>query len=178
MVHHDPIYPDGRVVEEHPGSARPDTVPLLGAALEACTGMGVNIELKVTGPATDLADRVLQVIADRRSADRSQPMCVSSFDEATLDRVRMLDPGVDTAQLLFDLSGDPDAVRRAADAGAVAVNPWDPFVDPALVEQCAGLGLAVNPWTVDDRGRIIELAAMGVAGIITNTPALARSYLG
>ena len=177
VVHHDPIYPDGRVVEEHPGSARPDTVPLLDAAMDACVGMGVNIELKVTRPATDLVDRVLGVIADRRSVARPQPLCISSFDEATLHRVRALDPSVDTAQLLFDLSGDPGAVQRAADAGAVAINPWDPFVDEALVEQCAALGLAVNPWTVDDRDRIIELAAMGVDGIITNTPALARSYL-
>jgi len=177
VVHHDPVYPDGRVVEEHPGSARPDTVPVLAAALEACVGMGVNIELKVTRPAADLVDRVLALIAERRSGADTQPLCISSFDEAALHRVRMLDPTVDTAQLLFDLSGDPDAVQRAADAGAVAINPWDPFVDAELVERCSALGLAVNPWTVDDRDRIIELAVMGVDGIITNTPALARSHL-
>ena len=68
-------------------------------------------------------------------------------------------------------------MERAADKGAVAINPWDPFVDPALMDRCRALGLAVNPWTVDDRDRIVELAALGVDGIITNTPALARSYL-
>jgi len=177
VVHHDPVYSDGRVVEEHPGSARPDTVPLLVAALDACVGMGVNIELKVVRPRTDLVDRVLALLEERRSGADAQLVCISCFDEATLRRVRALDPTVDTAQLLFDISGDPDAVQRAADAGAVAINPWDPFVDAELVQQCSALGLAVNPWTVDDRGRIIELAVMGVDGIITNTPALARSYL-
>lgn len=46
------------------------------------------------------------------------------------------------------------------------------------MERCGALGLAVNPWTVDDRDRIVELAALGVDGIITNVPGLARSYLG
>jgi glycerophosphoryl diester phosphodiesterase len=178
VIHHDPHYSDGRSVQEHAAGARPSTVPLLDEALEACSGMGVNIEIKVTRPGTDLADRVVELVGSRRARGVDQPICISSFDEGTLDRVRSLDPGIDTAQLLFDLSADPDAVERAADRGAVAINPWDPFVDTALVTRCRSLGLAVNAWTVDDRDRIIELAALGVDGIITNTPALARSYLG
>lgn len=177
VVVHDQSYADGRQVDEHPGATRPATVPLLDAALDACAGMGVNIEIKVTRPGTDLADRVVELVGSRRAAGADQPICISSFDEGTLDRVRSLDPAVDTAQLFFDLAADPDGVERAASKGAVAINPWDPFVDAALVERCSALGLAVNPWTVDDRSRIIELAALGVAGIITNTPALARSYL-
>jgi glycerophosphoryl diester phosphodiesterase len=94
-----------------------------------------------------------------------------------LDLIRSTDPSVDTAQLLFDMSVDPSVVERAAEKGAVAINPWDPFVDAALVERCHALGLAVNPWTVDDRERIVELAALKVDGIITNTPALALGYL-
>ena len=85
---------------------------------------------------------------------------------------------VETAQLTFDLSADDSVIERAAEKGAVAINPWDPYVDAAFVARCHALGLAVNPWTVDDRDRIIELAVLGVDGIITNTPALARSYLG
>ncbi len=177
-VVHDGHYTDGRTVHEHPASTRPATVPLLDEALDACAGMGVNIEIKVTRPDTTLADRVVALVGSRRGAGVDQPICISSFDEATLDRVRELDPAIDTAQLLFDLAADPDAVERAASKGAVAINPWDPFVDAALVQRCRALGLAVNPWTVDDRERIIELAALGVDGIITNTPGLARSYLG
>ena len=83
-----------------------------------------------------------------------------------------------TAQLIFDLSADNQVVERAAERGAVGINPWDPFVDAELIERCRSLGLAVTPWTVDSRDRIVELAALGVDGIITNTPALARGYLG
>lgn len=178
VVHHDPAYHDGQAVEDRPADRRPPTVPLLDAALDACVGMGVNIEIKVTRPDTDLADRVVALVAERWSAGSDQAICISSFDEATLDRVRSLEPAIDTAQLLFDLSADPGAVERAAERGAVAINPWDPFVDDALMSRCRDLGLAVNPWTVDDPDRIVELAALGVDGIITNTPGLARRYLG
>lgn len=177
VVHHDPAYPDGREVLSHSTADRPATVPLLDEALDACAGMGVNIELKVTHPASPLADAVVALVQARRSRGLDQQICLSSFDEATLDRVRSIDPGIDTAQLVFDLSSDPEVVERSAQKGAVGINPWDPFVDADLVERCRSLGLAVTPWTVDERGRIIELAALGVDGIITNTPALARGYL-
>lgn len=177
VIVHDPAYPDGAEVLDHPASARPGTVPLLDEALDACAGMGVNIELKVVRPGTDLVERVLALLAERSTRDADGEICISSFDEATLDLVRRLDPDTATAQLVLDLSADQDVIERAAEKGAVAVNPWDPFVDGAFMDRCRALGLAVNPWTVDDPGRIVELAALGVDGIITNTPALARSYL-
>jgi glycerophosphoryl diester phosphodiesterase len=177
VICHDGHYPDGRDVWSTPSADRPEVVPLLDEALEACIGMGVNIEIKVSRPDTEVAAAVVDAVVARRRAGSDQPICISSFDEATLALVRDADSSVDTAQLLFDLSVDPDAVDRAAAAGAVGINPWDPFVDPALVERCARLGLTVTPWTVDDRDRIVQLASFGVDGIITNTPALARSYL-
>lgn len=177
VVHHDGHYSDGRLIDSLATADRPATVPLLHEALDACAGMSVNIEIKVPNPGTDVAARVLDLLASRRDAGVVQGICISSFDEPTLDLIRSTSPSVDTAQLLFDMSVDPSAVERAAEKGAVAINPWDPFVDAALVERCHGLGLAVNPWTVDDRDRIVELAALKVDGIITNTPALALGYL-
>jgi glycerophosphoryl diester phosphodiesterase len=177
VICHDGHYPDGRDVWSTPSGDRPETVPLLDEALDACAGMGVNIEIKVSNPDTEVAAVVAAAVVARRDAGIDQPICISSFDEATLARVRDADASIDTAQLLFDLSLDPTAVERAAESGAVGINPWDPFVDRALVERCAALGLVVTPWTVDDRDRIVQLASFGVDGIITNTPALARSYL-
>ena len=57
------------------------------------------------------------------------------------------------------------------------MNPWDPFVDEALVARAHAAGLEVNTWTVDDADRIRALGAMGVDAVITNRPDVARSVL-
>jgi len=183
VVHHDPFYSGGLSVATSPAGARPASVPLLHEALDACAGMGVNVEIKNSpgdlgdeGSDHDLevAELVVSLVTQRGG---DQPIQVSSFDEATLARVKELAPGLPTAQLLFDLQADPEAVERAAAAGHGAINPWDPFVDEALVARCSGLGLEINPWTVDDPDRIRALAVLGVTGIITNTPAAALAAL-
>ncbi len=45
-VHHDAVLPDGRVICEMTSAELPEHVPLLPAALDACNGMWVNIEIK------------------------------------------------------------------------------------------------------------------------------------
>jgi glycerophosphoryl diester phosphodiesterase len=181
VVHHDPNYADGRAVALTVADDRPPHVPLLPEALAACAGMGVNIEIKNSpgdlgeGVEQDMsvARLVTQLVRDR--ADVADPVLVTSFDEATLMDVRSLVP---TGLLAWDLGSDPGAVERAAAAGDVAVHPWDAFVDAHFMERCKALGLLVNTWTVDDPARILELAALGADGIITNTPGRARELLG
>ncbi len=183
VVHHDPFYSNGSGVASTPAGERPDGVPLLHEALDACAGMGVNVEIK-NSPGDlggddvthglEIAELVVSSVTQRGAG---QAIEVSCFDEPTLARVKALAPELPTAQLLFDLAVDPQAVERAAEAGHGAINPWDPFVDEALMERCEALGLEVNPWTVDDLDRIRALAALGVTGIITNTPAAARAAL-
>jgi glycerophosphoryl diester phosphodiesterase len=186
VVHHDPTYPDGRDVIAVAAPDRPAHVPMLDAALDACSGMGVNVEIKNSpgdlgvAPAawgTDVADAVVALLAGRAAAGRDGEVLVSCFDWTTLQRVRELDPSMPTAFLVFDLAADPQAPERSAEAGHVALHPWDPFVDEALVARCHGVGVAVNTWTVDDPLRITELARLGVDGIVTNVPAVARRVL-
>lgn len=178
---HDSTYPDGRAVLDVPAEHRPASVPLLGQALDGCAGMGINIEIKVPEPgstsAEQVVDLVVEAVASRRDHGADERICISCFDEATLVRVRQMDETIPTAQLIFDLAADPSIVERAAEAGVVGINPWDPFVDEDLVRRCSELNIAVTPWTVDDKERIVELAELGVDGIITNTPGLARGYL-
>ncbi len=177
IVHHDAHYADGRPIPATLAADRPATVPSLDVALDACRGMGVNIEIKQVGDDLTIAELVVDVVTGRRVSRSDAAICISSFDENVLRRTRALEPSIDTAQLLFDLSADPAAVDRAAASGAMAINPWDPFVDAALVSRCRTLGLAVNVWTVDDPERIVELAALGVDGIITNVPGRAIELL-
>jgi len=184
VVLHDASYPDGRLVWETPAAERPDGVPLLDEALDACAPLLVNVEIKnIPGdlgegvshdPAT--ADPVVDLLVSRAASRPGERILVSSFDPATLARVRERSD-LATGLLVFDLSADPAVVERAVDEGHVALNPWDPFVDRALVDRCRAAGLDVNAWTVDDPVRHVELASLGVDGIITNVPAVARGAL-
>ena len=193
IVHHDPWYLDQRIVWSTPGNERPSGVPVLADALDACLGTLVNVEIKnIPGDlggddvpwSLDIVDALVDLIARRRTAGVTDDLVVSSFDFETLSWLRSRDPGLPTAYLVFETFGrgldhrdGGDAAARAAEGGAGALHPWDPDVDAALVEHCHRLGLAVNVWTVDDPDRIRALAALGVDGIVTNVPALARAAL-
>ncbi len=49
-VHHDPELPDGRRIIDLPAARLPVWVPLLGPALDATAGLGVNVEIKPDCP--------------------------------------------------------------------------------------------------------------------------------
>jgi len=185
VVHHDPLYDDGRAVAQVASDDRPAHVPLLGDALDASAGMGVNVEIKNSpgdlGPGVErddlIAGAVVELVAARLDAVPDQPLLVTSFDEPTLVQVRVAERRFHTGLLTFDLHADPGAPERAAAAGDLAVHPWDPFVDEGFMVRCSALGLRVNTWTVDDPDRMARLVELGVHGIITNVPAVAREVL-
>jgi glycerophosphoryl diester phosphodiesterase len=47
------------------------------------------------------------------------------------------------------------------------------MVNAALLEQAAGAGLTVHPWTVDDEEDVRRFIEGGVASVITNLPDVA-----
>lgn len=177
VVRHDAHLPDGRALVELARADVPDGVPDLAAALDACRPLLVNVEIKNLPPDPDfdpdetVADGVVELLAARGGADR---VLVSSFNLATVDRVRALDGGVPTAWLRLDLDDPAGVIGAAVARGHAALHPWDPFVDDRLVAAAHEAGLAVNVWTVDDPDRMRQLAAMGVDGIVTNVPDVAR----
>ena len=184
VVHHDPDFADGRSVWSTTLADAPAGTVDLEQALNACAPMGVNVEVKNSpGDLSDapysleVVDLVLEVLDRRRGAGILEEVLVSSFDLPTLDRVRDLAPSLPTGYLVVDTEAS-DAVAVAAGNGHSAVHPWDPCVTEALMDRCRAAGLLCNTWTVDDPARIAALAGMGVDGIVTNTPAAARSALG
>ncbi|MGI9577604.1 MAG: glycerophosphodiester phosphodiesterase [Microthrixaceae bacterium] len=188
IVHHDAWYHDGRTVWATPSDERPESVPDLETALDAClvsAGMGVNVEIKnlpddLGGDdvpwSLEVVDATCDLLESRRAAGVGQQILLTSFDRDSLDRVRTLD-GPPSGQLVFDVPAWPEVFESCVERGHVAVNPWDPFVDEAFVEAAHSAGLEVNVWTVDEYQRVRDLAAMGVDGIITNVPAAARKAL-
>jgi glycerophosphoryl diester phosphodiesterase len=179
VVHHDAQLADGRVIVDLVAAELPTHIPSLAEALDACAGMVVNIEIKnwPDDPDFDAGERVAeQVVELVASTGWRQDVLVSSFHLPTIDRVRALDDGLATAFLHIRIDG-PTALAQALAHGHGALHPWDPHVSADLVVRAHDAGVQVNVWTVDDPERMLELAAWGVDGIVTNVPDLARETL-
>jgi glycerophosphoryl diester phosphodiesterase len=178
VVHHDAHLPDGRPLVDLVAAELPSSVPSLAEALDACAGMGVNIEIKNNPPDPDLdpdqwvAEATVALLADRDGRDE---VLISSFNAAAIARVRERAPHVATALLVVE--PPPDVVEVLVAAGHSALHPYDWWVEAELVERCHAVGIAVNVWTVDDPARMQELLDHGVDGLCTNVPHVARGLI-
>jgi glycerophosphoryl diester phosphodiesterase len=182
VVHHDPhVDLDGEAVPitTLARADLPGHLPTLREAIEACTGMWVNVEIKndpgEAGFEADdrLADDTLAELAAFASPQR---WVISSFRIETIDRCRAVDPAVRTAWLTS--LHPPDVVERLVAGGHHA---WHPLVkvlgrDQLLAAHAAGI--VVNTWTCDDPARMAELLAWGIDGICTNLPDVALRVRG
>ena len=106
-------------------------------------------------------------------------MLVSSFDLATVDRVRALAPDVRTGFLSFGLR---TRLERWWSPMAHGHPRCTPTSGPVVNVDVAALaathahdhGVEVNVWTVNDAAEIVRLAAAGVDALITDVPDLSR----
>ncbi|MEY2958465.1 MAG: hypothetical protein RLZZ01_1033 [Actinomycetota bacterium] len=178
VVHHDPYLPDGRSIVDTLRADLPAHVPDLVAAIDACAGMFVNIEIKndPTEPDHDPSDLVLhRTIAEleRRTADRERAgrWLISSFRAETVETCRRIGPRLRTAWLVTEVGAE--TVARAARVGHDALHPWVVGLERRWVRACRTAGLAVNTWTCDDPERMRELIDWGIDGICTNVPDVA-----
>jgi len=180
VVHHDHVTADGTVIVETAAAALPDHISTLSAVLVACGDMGVNIEIKSVPEEPDydaahpIVPRVVEVARAHLSMDK---VLVSSFDMTAINAVHDLAPNMPTAFLTSESVGAEVPVGRAVAHGHVAIHPNDRIVTPRWVAEAHDSGLAINVWTVDDPARMVELAEMGVEGIITNVPDVAKKTL-
>jgi len=185
VIHHDAVLPDGRTIVELAASDLPPSIASFDEAMAACAGMGVNIEIKNVpdDPDYDPDERVAHAVADwLLGGAAGDPVdltgiLVTSFSPRTVGVVRERSSAVPTGQLVFDLADAARWVDRAAAAGHVAINPWHAFVDEAFMALTRAAGLRVYPWTVDDPARMQVLVDLGVDGIITNVPDIARTVV-
>ncbi len=168
VVRHDADTPDGplgdlTLADLHAGQPE---VPELSAVLDVCRGRLVNVEVKDSDPRA--ADALVALLGSRSDGD---DVLVSSFDVATVDRVRAVAPHLPTGFLSFGLPPD-DALAVAADHGHTAVHPdvWTLMqVDgPGFVLRAHDLGVRVNVWTVNDPEQLEQLRGAGVDAVITD----------
>jgi len=132
--------------------------PRLEEVVEQCSGrIGLMCELK-----SPWRYRRHDVVA---RAERLLPAdaIVISFEQRALQQVR----GLRTLQHV----GLGVSIRRAA-AYAWAVGFWDRRARRRGIELARTLGLKTTVYTVNDPGRMRELAALGVDGIFSDRPEL------
>ena len=125
VVHHDPMLPDGRLIAGLDVADLPAHIPSLTAALDACTGMWVNVEIKNDpgegdfDPTDSIADHTVALLQARAEDDR---WVISSFRLETVDRCRALAPAIRTAWLTYTISDG--VVGTIAERGHAAWHPW------------------------------------------------------
>ena len=175
VVHHDPSI-EGHVIAETNAEHLPEYVPLLGDALEVLKDVIVNVEIKnlkdSSEPSYDdtgsFARQVLNALGDE--SDLS--VTLSCFDLATCESIRTFSPDVYIAWLIWrtPLSS---SLKRARERGFNAVNPHFRLASRGAQREAADLGLDLNVWTVNRTKDLRAMAALEVASIITDQPALA-----
>jgi glycerophosphoryl diester phosphodiesterase len=100
---------------------------------------------------------------------------ISSFDYDWLTSVHQWEPRLKLAYLFAYL---PWNLRKRMASGILAaIHPHHLVASRRLIQSAHDCGLQVNVWTVDKPGQMLNLACLGVDGMITNNPEVALSFL-
>ena len=179
VVHHDPHVDapesdDRRLIAATPLAEIPEHIPTLSAALDACAGMWVNVEIKNDpgepdfDPTESIADETVAHLLARHEDHR---WLISCFRVETVDRCHALAPAIRTAWLCeaIPVGAPADVTAR----GHSAIHAYVRTLSRADVDACHAHGLEVNTWTCDDPARMAELIEWGIDGICTNVPDVA-----
>jgi glycerophosphoryl diester phosphodiesterase len=179
VIHHDPFVADGRKICHANACDLPVSIPSLDAALSACDGMWVNVEIKNDphepdfDPSDSIADATVAVLSERHEDDR---WLISSFRLETIDRCRAIAANIRTAWLVDEIPDD--VIATMVSRGHVALHPWVGTLRRSHIDVCHGAGIDVNTWTCDDPLRMAELIEWGIDGICTNVPDVAIEVIG
>jgi glycerophosphoryl diester phosphodiesterase len=146
-----------------------ERVPTLAEALEACRGKSrVNIELKEYGHGQRLAERVVEIVEAAGMQDQIVTMSLSRELVAAMKRLRPeWTSGLLTAKAIGDLSG------LAVDFLAVESG----MATRRFIRLAHAAGKPVYVWTVNDPQRMIRMIGLGVDGLITDRPEVARDVI-
>lgn len=146
-----------------------ERVPTLRQVLEAARGKaGVVIELKYYGHDERLEQRVADIVD---AMEMASDVAVMSLDYAGVLRMRALRPDWTIGLLSATAIGD----LTRLDADFLAVNMG--MATPAFVRHAQGNGKQLYVWTVNDPVSMSRMMSIGVDGIITDEPEMARRVM-
>lgn len=158
---------EGELVVTHEAPRPGADLPRLADVTDAFRGrIGLMVELKRPSRYRrhEVVRRTLELLSDDD--------VLLSFERGALEDAHRRQPSTRTLQHV----GFGVSIRRAA-GYAWGVGFHDGRVTGRGLEAARALGLETIVYTVNDPARMRELAALGVGGIVTDRPALARRAL-
>lgn len=154
-----------------------EKIPTLGDVFEMLgPQMLINIELKER-PAR--RERLVEAVcAEIRRHQRTATVLISSFDAAALRAFHKAMPEAAIGRLaLPGLAGWRARRGLPGHPAAVAVHPFHTDVDARLLERAHAADCCVLTYTVNHPEEMHRLFGLGVDGIFTDDPALARRVM-
>lgn len=145
-----------------------EAVPTLQDALETL-GAGLEVFVEVKGLPAEHDRRLFEVI---NGAPAPARVHIHGFDHRIVSRLKSARPALTCGVLSCSYPLRPYAPLE--DAHAVELWQEDRLVDGELIRGAHHRGLRVYAWTVDDPHRMRALVELGVDGVCTNRPDVAR----
>jgi len=146
-----------------------ERVPTLAEALEACSGVSrVDIELKFYGHNQRLEERVIELV---EAAGMQNAIVTMSLNHDMVAKMKRLRPGWTSGLLVAKAVGD----LSHAPGDFLAVEKG--MVTRRFLRAAHRAGKPVYVWTTDDASVMIRMIGLGVDGLITNRPDVAREVL-
>ncbi|HQT60415.1 MULTISPECIES: glycerophosphodiester phosphodiesterase [unclassified Acidiphilium] len=171
-------------------------IPTLDAVIEALPGRDLLVEIKtfpdhpdLTAPPARMAAAMIDALRRHGAIDRA---LLFAFDWRVLREAAAIEPGLrrccltapdtlEAASLWLD-GTDLEAFgghlpRAVAATGAVCWAPFHGTLQQDEVREAHALGLLVLPWTVNTADAFDRMIGLGVDGMISDRPDLARNAI-
>lgn len=150
-----------------------ESIPTLQEALDFIDHR-VDVYIELKAPTENLEQIILSIIEE---AHMENNVKILSFNGLLLEQIKMENEDIETVLLLRNFLGDINALanNRYIDYFAFHHNTAVNNIEYVRVLQQAGKGVIV--WTVNDDTQIDTVNNLGVDGIITDTPLIAREIV-
>ncbi len=145
-------------------------IPALSEVLELCSQkIDLNIEIKYAGKDSSLPEKTAEMI---KTYGMENQCVITSTNLSYLKRVKAVLPQIRTGYIISAAYGN---FYSGDDMDFISIRSG--FVTASLIQNAHEQGKAVYAWTVNGRNEMERLTLLGVDGIITDRPVVAREIV-
>ena len=145
-------------------------IPSLSEVLELCSQKtSLNIEIKYVGKNSELPEKTAEMV---REYGMENQCVITSTNLSYLKRVKEALPEIRTGYIISAAYGN---FYSSEDVDFISIRSG--FVTSALMQNAHEQGKAVYAWTANTKSELERLTLLGVDGIITDRPVLAREIV-